>query len=78
MHEILISLTNLFGEQSLAISALADQISALRESLVHQFPEIEDDLNARLSLATNKGEARVEKLQETLATLRELISRVSN
>ncbi len=78
MKEILSALVESLGQQSLALQAVADHVSALKATLLRHYPEIEDDLKAEIAAEQKKSQARVLSLHKSLAQLRVAVSQMSN
>jgi recombinational DNA repair protein RecT len=74
MEEVLNALVQAVQEQANALSAVADQITALKQTLVKKFPELSDELKAQVEADGEKNRNEVYEVQVSLAKVREAIS----
>jgi hypothetical protein len=78
MKQVLISLIDSLGQQSLAITGIADQVSALKATLLKYNPEMQDDFEAQLAVEREASRTYIAHMQKQLAELRAVASRLSN
>jgi hypothetical protein len=78
MKEILTALVAFCYDQSLALEATASHASGMEMALRFHYPEMEDELNARIELAKEKNREYVDKARKTLSQLQEAVSRLSD
>jgi hypothetical protein len=78
MKQVLISLIDSLGQQSLAITGIADQVSALKATLMKYNPEMQDDFKAQLAVEKEASRTYIAHMQKQLAELRAVASRLSN
>ncbi len=76
MKEILNTMVQAVGDQAIALGAVADQLSVLKQALARQFPELADELKAQLAVEQEKNRKDVYELQVSLAKLREAIAQM--
>ncbi len=78
MQKVLISLIDSFGQHALAITGIADQVAALKATLLKYHPEMQDDFNAQLVVEHEGSRTWAAHMQAELAQLRAAVSRLSN
>ena len=74
MKEILTTVVQAMGDQAIALGTVADSLTALKQRLAKQFPEMADELKAEIQEEQTKSRAEVYELQVSLAKLREAIA----
>jgi hypothetical protein len=74
MKEILTTVVQAMGDQAIALGTVADSVTALKQKLARQFPEMADELKAEILEEQAKSRAEVYELQVSLAKLREAIA----
>jgi hypothetical protein len=76
MKEILKALVQAVGDQAIALGTVADGVTALKQRLARQFPEMAEELKAEIVDEQAKSRSEVYDLQVNLAKLREAIARL--
>jgi hypothetical protein len=76
MKEILTTVVQAMGDQAIALGTVADSVTALKQKLARQFPELADELKAEIQEEQTKSRAEVYELQVSLAKLREVIAQL--
>ena len=74
MKEILTTVVQAMGDQAIALGTVADSVTALKQKLARQFPELAEELKAEIQEEQAKSRAEVYELQVSLAKLREAIA----
>ena len=77
MKEILNTLVQAVGEQTIALGTVADHVTALKQALARQFPEMAEDLKSQIQADQEKSRTDVYQLQVSLGKLREAIAQLS-
>lgn len=78
MEQVLISLVDSFREQALAITGIADQVCALKATLLKHYPEMKEDFDAQLVVEKEGSRDYVSHIHAQLAQLRAAILRSCN
>jgi hypothetical protein len=76
MKDILTTVVQAMGDQAIALGTVADSVTALKQKLARQFPEMADELKAEILEEQAKSRAEVYELQVSLAKLREAIAQL--
>ncbi|HEX9199810.1 MAG TPA: hypothetical protein VF865_09650 [Acidobacteriaceae bacterium] len=76
MKEVLNTMVRVMGDQAIALGAVADQVTTLKQTLARQFPDIADELKGQIAVEQDKSRKDVYELQVNLAKLREAISQL--
>jgi hypothetical protein len=76
MREVLNTMVQAVGDQAIALGAVADQVTALKQTLARQFPDIADELKEQIQADQQKSRNDVYELQVKLAKLYEAISQL--
>jgi hypothetical protein len=76
MKDVLTALVEFSGQQTMALQAVADHVSALKKTLIFHYPEIEDNLNSQIAAEQKESARDVAEVQKRLAILREAVSRL--
>ena len=77
MKEVLNGMVRALGDQAIALGAVADQVTTLKQTLARQFPDIADELKGQIAVEQDKSRKDVYELQVNLAKLKEAISQLS-
>jgi hypothetical protein len=76
MKEILNTIMEAMSNQAIALGEMAEQMTALKQTLAHQFPEMADQLKEQIKSEQEKSRNGVYELQVSLGKLREAISQL--
>ena len=76
MKEVLNAMVQAVGDQAIALGTVADQVTALKQTLARQFPDIADELQGQVKEDQEKSRKDVYELQVSLAKLREAIAQL--
>lgn len=74
MKDILSKLVQAVGNQATALQSVAEQVTALKQTLALHNPEIADDLKSEIRVEQEKSRADIYELQVDLARLKEAIA----
>ena len=77
MKEVLNAMVQAVGDQAIALGTVADQVTALKQTLARQFPDIADELQGQVKEDQEKSRKDVYELQVSLAKLREAIAQLA-
>jgi hypothetical protein len=78
MKDVLLALLETQTATSAALQAVADHVTAIRETLIFHYPEIEDDLKAHIAAEQRKSHVSVQSLLLQTAKLKEMIEGLPN
>jgi hypothetical protein len=78
VDQILLSVIDSLRQQALAITGIADQVSALKATLLKYHPEMKEDFEAQLAIEKEGSRAYISQMQRQLAQLRAAASRPSS
>ena len=76
MKDLLNSLVQAVGDQAIALGTVADQLTALKQTLARQFPDLADELKSQIQTDHEKSRTAVYELQVSLGKLREAIAQI--
>jgi hypothetical protein len=76
MKEALNAMVQAVGDQAIALGTVADRITALKQSLARQFPDMADELKSQIEADHEKTRTEGYELQVSLAKLREAIAQL--
>jgi hypothetical protein len=76
MKEVLNAMAQAMGDQAIALGGVADRVTALKQTLARQFPELADELKGQIAEDQEKSRTEVYELQVSLAKLREAVAQL--
>jgi hypothetical protein len=74
VEDILKALVQAVSDQTIALGQVADQVTALKQTLARQFPDLADELKGQIAADAEKSRTGVYELQVSLAKVREAIA----
>jgi len=78
VKDILLAIVETQSTTAAAVQAIADHVTAIRETLIFHSPELEDDLKAHIAAEQRKSHEHVQSLLLQTSKLREMIQGLSN
>jgi hypothetical protein len=77
MKEALNAMVQAIGDQAIALGTVSDRLTALKQTLARQFPDMADELKSQIEADQEKSRTENYELQVSLAKLREAITRLA-
>jgi FKBP-type peptidyl-prolyl cis-trans isomerase (trigger factor) len=74
MHQVITALLTELEKLAIASAAHDSEIGALKDALLKNFPQIEDDYYEQLKIEKERSKVYVESVQRALATLRQKLA----
>jgi hypothetical protein len=78
MKDILLAILDAQSTGAAALQAVADHVTAIRETLIFHYPQLEDDLKAQIEAEQRKSRESVQSLLLQTSKLREMIQGLPN
>jgi hypothetical protein len=78
VKDILLAIVESNSAQAAALQAVADHVTAIRETLIFHYPHMEDDLKSYIQLEQKKSRESVQSLLLQTARLKEMIQGLPN
>ena len=76
MKQALNAMVQAVGDQAIALGAVSDRLTALKQVLARQFPDMADELKSQIEADQEKSRTDNYDLQVSLARLREAIAQL--
>lgn len=76
MKEALNAMVQAVGDQAIALGTVADRLTALKQTLARQFPDMADELKSQIEADQDQSRTGNYDLQVSLAKLREAIAQL--
>lgn len=74
MKEALNAMVQAVADQAIALGGVSDRLTALKQALARQFPDMADELKSQVEADHEKSRTENYELQVSLARLREAIA----
>ena len=78
MKNILLSIVELQSSQAAAVQAVADHVTAIKETLKLHYPELANDLQSQIEVEQRKSRESVQSLLLQTSKLKEMIQGLPN
>ena len=77
MKEVLNTMVEAIGKQTVSLGEVAEQVTALKKALAQQFPDMAETLKGQIEADQDKNRNGVFELQVALGKLREAVSQLA-